>query len=344
MRHYYSQILLAFLLVVAISGCKQDDSVPTTSASPEPATTTAVPNESATTAAEPTPSRQPKLTGEIKSDGSSTVYLIAEAMAANLKHEHPGLRISVGISGTGGGFKKFAAGETDISNASRKIKPAEAEACSKNGVEYVELQVAWDGLSVIVHPENTWAKKMTVEQLRMIWHPDTAAKKWSDVDASWPNEDIRLFGPGPDSGTFDFFTDAINGKEKTSRKDYQASEDDNTIVQGVSGNKYALGYFGLAYYEENKDKLGLVAVATDAKAEFVLPSPETVLSQSYKPLSRPLFIYVSKAALKRPEIAEVARFYLRRGDLVKASKFIPLTDRQQIEQQDLLEAAVQAVK
>jgi phosphate transport system substrate-binding protein len=282
--------------------------------------------------------------GEIKCDGSSTVYLITEAVATNFKKQNPDVQISVGISGTGGGFKKFAAGETDISDASRKIKPAEQEACQKNKIDFVELQVAWDGLTVVIHPDNTWAKSLTVDQLKKIWHPDTAAKKWSDVDPTWPKEEIKLFGPGPDSGTFDFFTEAINGKEKVSRTDYQASEDDNTIVSGVEGNKYALGYFGLAYYEENKAKLQAVAIVAKDSGKAVLPTPETVLDKTYKPLSRPLFIYVNKASLARPEVVEFVKFYLRRNDLVKSAKYIPLNQRQLTTQQDLFDGVLPGAK
>jgi phosphate transport system substrate-binding protein len=197
---------------------------------------------------------------------------------------------------------------------------------------------------VVIHPDNTWARKMTVEQLRKIWHPESAAKRWSDVAPSWPNEEIKLFGAGPDSGTFDYFTEAINGKDRVSRKDYEASEDDNVLVQGVAGNKYALGYFGLAYYENNKDKLAVVAIAPKEGAEYVLPSTETVLGRMYQPLSRPLFIYVKKASLARPEMQEFVRFYLRRGDLVKQSGYIEMRSRQRVAQQDKLEEAIKVVK
>lgn len=288
----------------------------------------------------PAPVRADELKGEIKIDGSSTVYLITEAVASAFKKERPNVRVTVGISGTGGGFKKFSAGETDISDASRPIKPTEVEACKKNGVDYVELQVAWDGLSVVIHPQNSWAKKMTVAQLRKIWHPDEAARKWSDVDPSWPAEPIKLYGAGPDSGTFDFFTEAINGKEKLSRKDYTPSEDDNVLVSGVAGNKYAMGYFGLAYYEENKDKLGIVAVAAKDGGPYVLPTEKTVLNKSYKPLGRPLFIYVKKTSLKRPEVQEFVRFYLRRADLVGQAKYVKTSTRIRNEQVDKLEAAL----
>ncbi|PNE24010.1 hypothetical protein BHU16_09415 [Tannerella sp. oral taxon 808] len=284
--------------------------------------------------------KEAEVKGEIKVDGSSTVYLITEAVATHFKKQHPQVKITVGISGTGGGFKKFSSGETDINDASRTIRPVEVENCKKTGVEYVELQVAWDGLSVVIHPDNDWARKMTVEQLRKIWHPDTAAKKWSDVDPGWPDHEIRLYGADADSGTFDFFTEAINGKERVCRKDYEPASDDNVTVRGVAGNKFALGYFGVAYYEENKDKIACVAVAAKQGAEYVLPTRETVLKGTYKPLSRPLFIYVKKPSLKRPEVAEFVKFYLRRGDLAQEAKYIELTRDQQFTQQESLEEAM----
>lgn len=289
---------------------------------------------------------QSRLKGEIKIDGSSTVYLITEAVATNFKKLNPDVNITVGISGTGGGFKKFINGETDISDASRAIKPAEAEGCKKNGIAYTDLQVAWDGLAVVINKDNKWAQKMTVEQLKKIWHPDNqkTVMKWSDVDPSWPAEQIKLFGPGPDSGTFDYFTEVINGKEKLSRTDYQASEDDNTLVKGVEGNKYAMGYFGLAYYEQNKDKLNVVAIAQKSGDPYVTPTNETVLGGSYKPLSRPLFIYVKSASLKRPEVQEFIKFYMRRDDLVSAVKYVPMSAFQQVKEQKKLETALKEVK
>jgi len=282
--------------------------------------------------------------GDIKADGSSTVYLITEAMARAFKVHHPGVAITIGSSGTGGGFKKFAGGETDISNASRAIKPAEREGCAKVGIDFTELQIGWDGLTVVIHPENTWARKMTVAQLKAIWREDSTVTKWSDVDPTWPDEPIKLYGPGADSGTFDFFTEAINGKEKSSRKDYEASENDNVLVQGVAGNKYAMGYFGLAYYEENKSKLAAVAIQVDERSPAVLPSPETVLDRSYRPLARPLFFYVKNASLKKPAVLEFVRFCLRREDLVHRANYIPLNTRSKLAQQRILEDAVAAVK
>jgi phosphate transport system substrate-binding protein len=288
--------------------------------------------------------RAADLKGEIKIDGSSTVYLISEAMATHFKKEHPDVQVSVGISGTGGGFKKFMVGETDISDASRPIKPAEIEGCKKNGIDYVEFHVAWDGITVVIHPENTWAKQLTTAQLKKIWNPDSPAKLWSDVDPKWPKEEIKLFGPGPDSGTFDYFTEAINGMEKVTRKDYEASQNPDVLVKGVAGNKYALGYFGLAYYEDNKDKLVAAGIADKDGGNFVLPSKDTVLKRTYTPLSRPLFIYVKKTSLKRPEVQEFVRFYLRKSELVEQAKYIQTTNLQRGEQQEKFEEAVKNLK
>jgi len=290
-----------------------------------------------------TTARAGDLKGEVKVDGSSTVYLITEAVAAAFKKEHPDVRITVGISGTGGGFKKFSAGETDISDASRPIKPAEVEACRKNGIDFIELQVGWDGLSVVINPENTWARQLTVAQLHKIWQPNSKVRRWSDVDPSWPDQPVKLFGPGSDSGTFDFFCEAINGKEKAHRTDYTPSEDDNVVVSGVAGNKYAMGYFGLAYYEENKDKLQLAAIAAKEGGPFVQPSEKTVVNKTYKPLSRPLFVYVKKSSLKRPEIQQFVSFYLRRYDLVTQAKYIKTNTRVRNEQVDKLENALKDV-
>jgi phosphate transport system substrate-binding protein len=281
-----------------------------------------------------------ELKGEIKADGSSTVYLITEAMATNFKRAHPGVNISVGISGTGGGFKKFGAGETDISNASRPIKPPEIENCKTHGIEYVELQVAWDGLTVVIHPENTWAETMSVEQLKKLWSPGSTVKRWSELDPSWPNEEIQLYGAGPDSGTFDYFTEAINGKETASRTDYRASEDDNVLVKGVAGNKYALGYFGFAYFDENRDKIKAVKIIEKPGAPAIAPSVESISTRTYRPLSRPMFIYVKKSSLKRPEVQEFVRFCLKRGDLVKASRYVQMNARLQLAMQERLDKAL----
>lgn len=253
---------------------------------------------------------QAALTGDIKIDGSSTVYPITEAVAEEFRAEQPGVNVTVGVSGTGGGFKKFSRGETAISDASRPIKDKEKTACEENGISYVELEVAYDGLAVLVNKENTWVDHLTVEELKKIWEPAAQGviMKWNQIRKEWPNEEIHLFGPGVASGTYDYFTDVINGEEGASRGDYTASEDDNVLVQGVSTDKLGLAFFGLAYYEENKDKLKLVGV--DSGTGVVLPSQETVANGSYKPLSRPIFIYVNNKAAEKEEVVSFVNFYL----------------------------------
>ena len=253
---------------------------------------------------------QAALTGDIKIDGSSTVYPITEAVAEEFRAEQPSVNVTVGVSGTGGGFKKFSRGETEISDASRPIKDKEKVACEENGISYVELEVAYDGLAVLVNPTNTWVDYLTVEELKKIWEPAAQGKimKWNQIRKEWPNEEIHLFGPGVASGTYDYFTDVINGEEGASRGDYTASEDDNVLVQGVSTDKLGLAFFGLAYYEENMDKLKLVPVNGGNGA--VLPTQETVANGTYKPLSRPIFIYVSNKAAQKEEVVSFVNFYL----------------------------------
>ena len=250
------------------------------------------------------------LSGEIKIDGSSTVYPITEAVAEEFRVEQPNVNITVGVSGTGGGFKKFSRGETEISDASRTIKDEEKAACEENGISYVELEVAYDGLAVLINPANTWVDNLTVEELKKIWEPEAQGKimKWNQIRKEWPNEEIHLFGPGVASGTYDYFTKEINGKEGASRGDYTASEDDNVLVQGVSTDKLGLAFFGLAYYEENMDKLKLVPINGGNGA--VLPTQETVANGTYKPLSRPIFIYVSNKAAQKEEVVSFVNFYL----------------------------------
>lgn len=261
----------------------------------------------------PAPTEEPamQLSGDIAVDGSSTVFPITEAVAEDFGAEYPDVRVTVGISGTGGGFKKFCNGETDISDASRAIKSTEVELCAQNGVEYEEFLVGLDGLTVVVNPANTFAQCLTAEQLKLIWDKDSTMKNWKEVDPSFPDQPLTLYGPGTDSGTFDFFTEVINGKAKQSRADYTASEDDNVLVQGVSGDPNAMGYFGLAYYVENQDKLN--AVAIDGGKGCVEPSFDTVNTGEYAPLSRPLYIYVKKTSLERAEVAEFVKFYLTNG-------------------------------
>lgn len=268
----------------------------------------------------------------IKVDGSSTVYPITEAVAEEFQKKNPNTKVTVGIAGTGGGFKKFCNGEIDISDASRPIKSKEAEACLAKGIEYIELPIAFDGLSVVVNPENNWVKEVTVTELKKIWEPEAQKKitRWNQIRPSFPNEEIRLFGPGVDSGTFDYFTAAIVGKEGKSRGDYTASEDDNVLVQGISTDKFALGYLGVSYYQQNKDKLKLIAVDdeddTNGKGP-VLPEYDNVVNGTYQPLARPIFIYVSIKALEKTEVKNFVEYYLRDGDILsKEVGYIAFSD------------------
>lgn len=263
-----------------------------------------------------------KLQGKVKGDGSSTVFPLSEGVAEEFQKANQEVKVTIGLSGTGGGFKKFASGETDFSNASRPIKDDEAALAKKNGIEFVELKVAFDGLSVIVNPANDFVEDLTVEELNKIWEPGSKVATWKDVRPEWPAEKFQLFGPGTDSGTFDYFTKEINGEEQASRSDYTASEDDNMLVQGISGNKNALGYFGYSYYIENKGKLKLVSV------NGVSPDENTIESGEYKPLSRPLYIYVNKDSLKRPEVKEFVKFYLENaGTLAEEVGYVPMPDK-----------------
>ncbi|MEB3278979.1 MAG: PstS family phosphate ABC transporter substrate-binding protein [Lyngbya sp.] len=265
-------------------------------------------------------------TPTIKIDGSSTVYPITEAVAEEFQKAKQGsARVTVGISGTGGGFKKFCAGQTDISNASRPIKDSEAQACKSAGINYIELPVAYDAITVVVHPSNPLTS-ITPAELKKMWEPAAQGKimKWNQVNSSWPDKPLKLYGPGADSGTFDYFTEEINGKSQASRTDYTPSEDDNVLVQGVSRDQGALGYFGYAYYENNKGKLKSLAI------NGVKPSLETVNNGSYKPLSRPIFIYVSTNALKRPEVKAFVEYYLQNSaTLSKEVGYVPLPSQMQ---------------
>jgi phosphate transport system substrate-binding protein len=265
----------------------------------------------------------------VQIDGSSTVFPVTEAVAEEFQKAKKGkIKVTVGISGTGGGFKKFCRGETDIQDASRPILKSEMEDCKKIGVEYIELPVAFDALTVIVNPKNNWSSSMTVAELKKVWEPGAQGKitNWNQVRDKWPNAPLKLFGAGADSGTFDYFTEAITGKAKASRGDFTASEDDNVLVQGVANDVNALGFFGFAYYAENTAKLK--AVAVDNGKGAVLPSEKTVLDGSYQPLSRPIYIYVNKKSLAKPEVKEFAEYYLQHAPkLVKEVKYVPLPDR-----------------
>jgi phosphate transport system substrate-binding protein len=280
-----------------------------------------------------------KLTGSIEIDGSSTVFPVAAAVAEEFQIANPETRVTVAYSGTGGGFQRFCAGETDLSNASRPIRDSEAQACHDAGVEFTELNVGWDGLSVLANPENEFLQCLTVEELNRIWEPNSTVVTWRDVRDEWPAEEIRLYGPGTDSGTFDYFTETINGEGGASRADYQASEDDNILVQGIAGDTYSLGYFGYAYYAENSDILKLVAV--DGGEGCILPSDATIQDGSYAPLSRPLYVYVRHSALTRPEVRAYVDFMLENAPaIVPSTGYSALSTEQYAEQmQAIAEAA-----
>jgi phosphate transport system substrate-binding protein len=271
-----------------------------------------------------------QLSGTINIDGSSTVAPLSEAAAELFQEQNSGVRVTVGTSGTGGGFEKFCAGETDISDASRAIEADETAACESKGIKYEEVQVANDGLSVVVNNQNTWANCLTTAQLKTIWDKGSKVNNWNQVDPSFPNEPLKLFGAGTDSGTFDYFTNAINGEEGRSRSDYSATEDDNVTVTGVSGTKGGLGYFGLSYLQENEGKVKGVQV--DGGSGCVAPSTETVQDGSYTPLSRPLFIYPSDKALARPEVKAFLDFYVTNyQQIAEEALFVPLTEEQAAE-------------
>ncbi|HEX6730636.1 MAG TPA: PstS family phosphate ABC transporter substrate-binding protein [Pyrinomonadaceae bacterium] len=278
------------------------------------------------------PSSQSSESSVIKIDGSSTVFPVTEAVAEEFQREKQGkVNVTVGISGTGGGFKKFVRGEIDVADASRPILTEEMAQARANGIEYVELPIAFDALTVVVNNQNNWVTSISIADLKKIWEPDAQSKitHWNQVRAEWPNEKIALFGAGSDSGTFDYFTEAIVGKSKASRGDYTASEDDNVLVQGVEGNKYALGYIPYAYYAPHSSRMKALAIEWEKNKVQgpVLPSPENVLAGTYNPLSRPLFIYVNRKSLDKPAVKEFVEFYLKHvGVLAKEVKYLPLTE------------------
>jgi phosphate transport system substrate-binding protein len=279
--------------------------------------------------------RNQSLEGTIEIDGSSTVFPITQAVAEEFQNENPNVRVNVGVSGTGGGFKRFTVGETVISDASRPIKDSEAEIAQQNSIEYFELKVAIDGIAVIINPGNNFVDYLTVEELKLIWEPDSTVDSWNDVRSEWPDQTIRLYGPGTDSGTFDYFTDEIVGEEGASRPDFTASEDDNVLVQGVAGDANALGYFGYAYYIENTDKLKIVPI--DSGNGPVTPSEDAINSGEYTPLSRPIFIYVSKEGLNRPEVNEFVIYYMEHAvELVAEVGYVPYPESVYQENIDLI--------
>jgi phosphate transport system substrate-binding protein len=264
----------------------------------------------------------------IKIDGSSTVYPITEAVAEEFqKAKKNAIKVTVGISGTGGGFKKFCRGETDLSNASRPITAKEMEDCKAAGVEYIEMPVAFDALTVVINPKNAFLKQATVEELKKLWEPAAQGQitKWNQVNPAWPDAPVKLFGAGADSGTFEYFTEAIVGKAKSSRGDYTASEDDNVLVQGVSRDVNAIGYFGYAYYAENTAKLKALPIVSPKTGKAVEPSAANVENGTYQPLSRPIFVYVKAKSLEKPEVKEFIEFYMKNGaKLTKEVKYVPL--------------------
>lgn len=260
------------------------------------------------------PAQDPKsLKGAVRVDGSSTVYPIAEAVAEEFSKIAPGVNVTVGMSGTGGGFKRFGNGETDIANASRAIKPSEVEACKAHKIEFIEIPVAFDGLTIVVNKQNTWAKQLTVDQIKNIFSAAGTAKTWKDIDSSWPDAAIKVYSPGTDSGTFDYFKEVTVGKEGKIRSDISVSEDDNVLVRGVEGDKNAIGFFGYAYYLENQGKLTAVPVVNPKTATALLPSHQTIETGTYAPFSRPLFIYVNKDSLAKPAVAAYVKFAIENG-------------------------------
>jgi len=255
-------------------------------------------------------SRDDALHGSIKIDGSSTVYPITEAVSEEFRTVAPNVRVTVGISGTGGGFKRFTVGETDISDASRPIKPKELAKCQENHVEFIEVPIAYDGLSIVVNPDNNWVDHLSIDELKTIFLDSKAAKTWHDVRAEWPDTPITIYAPGTDSGTFDYFKEVVAGKTGSIRSDMSVSEDDNVLVRGVEGDTNAIGFFGVAYYEENKDKLKIVPIINPNTNEAVTPTTETIANGTYAPFSRPLFIYVNSKSYRKPHVKRFVQFYL----------------------------------
>jgi phosphate transport system substrate-binding protein len=264
----------------------------------------------------------------VRIDGSSTVYPITEGVAEDFQKETK-IRVTVGVSGTGGGFKKFCRGEIDVANASRPITQNEIADCAKQGIKFYEMPVAFDAMTVVIHPKNTFVKQLTIQQLRKMWEPAAQGKitRWNQIDPTWPNQRLSLFGPGADSGTFEYFTEAVNGKSKASRGDFTASEDDNILVKGVSTHPFGLGYFGYAYYEENKSKVKAVPIV-NKDGVAVYPNEKSVMDGTYNPLARPIFIYVKEDSLKQPHVRRFVEFYMKNvSRITKEIKFVPLPDK-----------------
>lgn len=306
-RRELGRTLLAFCTVLALAGCSFEK----TDSTAKPGTGGSAPTGGATASGGSAPTMDAAgHPSSIVIDGSSTVYPISQAVAEEFKKANQNLEISVGLAGTGGGFKKFAVGELDICDASRPIRDSEKEACEKSGIQYLEIQIAVDALTVAVNPKNDWCTCLSVSELKRMWEPNSKVSKWNDVNPAWPDAPIKLYGADVDSGTFDYFTEVIVGKAKQSRTDYTSNSIDNVLVQGVADDKYALGYFGYGYYAENQDRLRAVAIKSKDDGECVLPTAATALAETYTPLARPLFIYISKKSLKRPEVVKFVEYYL----------------------------------
>lgn len=321
----FSSLMLALSLAGAVlAGC---------------GTNTAPAPEQPNNAAAPAPAEE-KLSGEVLIAGSSTVYPITIIAAEKFMDKNQDVNVSVASTGTGGGFKKWVVGETDINNASSKIKDSIIEEAKKKNIEPVELTVAYDALTVVVNKENVFVDKLTVDELKKIWEPNSKVKLWSEVREGWPAEEIKLYGPGTDSGTFEYFTEKINGKAMASRTDYTPSEDDNVLVQGVAGDKYSLGYFGYAYYVENTDKLTAVPIVNPDTNEAVIPSNEAIEKGTYKPLGREIWIYPAKSALKKPQVAAFVKFYMENvAEYAKEAGYTPLpAEKYDIERKELEDA------
>ena len=317
-------IAIMMLSVMVLAACGDDEDDPTATTAPATATEASTNNPTADTANDT--ADLASLDGRVNIDGSSTVYPVTQAMAEEFSLVASGVQVPVGVSGTGGGFAKFCAAETDISDASRPISASEAELCAENGIEYIEVPVAYDGISVVVNIENDWAACLTVDELATMWAPESEGEitSWNQIRDDFPDAKLVLYGPGTDSGTYDYFTDAITGEEGASRGDFTGSEDDNVLVQGVASDVNALGFFGFSYYLENQDKLKLVAI--DDGNGCVEPSAETINDGTYQPLSRPLFIYINAEAAERPEVAAFVDFYLLEGpEIIPQIGYVPFT-------------------
>lgn len=313
-----SALVLSVALTASIAACgtKTEESAQGSASTSDSASASTSASESSTSTVE-------KLGGKIVIDGSSTVYPITMAVAEEFKNEQPDVEVSVAMSGTGGGMKKFVAGEIDICDASRPIKQEEIDQAKAKGIDFIELEVAYDGISVVVNKDNTWVDTITTAELNKIWAKDSKIKTWKEVNPSWPDEPLKLYGPGTDSGTFEFFTEKINKVAKESRTDYTPSEDDNVLVQGIAGDKAAMGYFGFAYYEENTDKLKVLKI-DDGKGP-IEPTAKSIKDKTYSPLSRPLFIYINKAKMDLPEVKAFVNYYIDNAATLSAEVgYVPL--------------------